>query len=126
MDKKRCTKHLGFTNKLALILVVLLTFGLFGGFYLAIKSIHYNYTGQLLCYTVVFTPLGTALAVVLGKIVDKNRDENTGPNGEGIVYATAQSVNFVDSSNCTPDFDYDKTNCKDYTVKTGSDQSPRI
>ena len=24
MDKKRCTKHLGFTNKLALILVVLL------------------------------------------------------------------------------------------------------
>lgn len=99
---KKC-KHIGFTNKLALILVAILFLGLAGGFYLAVQSIKYNYTGQLLCYTVVFTPLGTAVAIVLGKIVDKNRDENTGPNGEGIVYSSAQAVNFVNPTTC----DYD-------------------
>ena len=88
--------HIGTTDLLGYFLVLLLAAGLLGGFYLALKSIVYNYTGQLLCYTVVFTPLGTAIAIVLGKIVDKNRDENTGPNGEGIKYSTAQANHFVE------------------------------
>ena len=69
---------LGFTNRLAVYLVLLLIFGLAGGFLLAVWSIREKYTGSLLCWTVVFTPIGTALSVVLARIVDKNRDENTG------------------------------------------------
>lgn len=103
---KKCKhRHIGTTDLLGFFLVLLLAAGLFGGFYLALKSIVFNYTGQLLCYTVVFTPLGTAIAIVLGKIVDKNRDENTGPNGEGIKYSTAQANNFIE----TQDYDCDNS-----------------
>ena len=60
-----------------------------GGFVLAVLSIKYQYTGALACWTVAFTPIGTACSIVLGAIVKKSRDENTGANGEGINYAKA-------------------------------------
>ena len=85
---------LGFTNRLAIYILIFLAAGLTGGFYLSIASILAQYTGSLLCWTVVFTPLGTVSAAVLGKVVDKNRDENT--NGEmGISFAAAQANGFV-------------------------------
>ena len=89
-------RRLGFTNTLALLLVLLLACGLAGGFLLAVMSIRHSYTGALACYTVVFTPIGTALGVVLGKIVDKSRAENTGPDGTGIVFAKAEADGFAD------------------------------
>lgn len=87
-------KALGFTNCLAIALLMLLAAGLLGGFLLARMSIQYQYMGALACYTVVFTPIGTAIGVVLGKIVDKSKAENMGGNGDGIVYASAQAVGF--------------------------------
>lgn len=90
-------KSIGFTNRLAIYLTFFLIAGLVGGFVLALLSIKLNYTGQLLCWTVVFTPLGTAMSIVLGKIVDKNRDENTGGNGDGIKFAAAQANKFVEN-----------------------------
>ena len=91
-------RRLGFTNTLALLLVLLLACGLAGGFLLAVMSIRHSYTGALACYTVVFTPIGTALGVVLGKIVDKSRAENTGPDGKGVVFAAAEADGFMDSN----------------------------
>lgn len=91
-------RRLGFTNMLALLLVALLAAGLAGGFILAYLSIRYQYTGALACYTVVFTPIGTALSVVLARVVDKNRAENTGPNGVGVVYASAEATGFNEAS----------------------------
>lgn len=88
---------IGFTNQLAVRLVRLLSGGLFGGFILAVLSIKYNYVGSLLCYTCVFTPVGTALSIVLAKVVDKSKAENTSANGDGIVYARAKASNFQDS-----------------------------
>lgn len=96
---------LGFTNCLAVCLVVLLAAGLAGGFYLADLSIHYQYTGALACWTVVFTPIGTALSLVLARIVDKSKAENTGPNGEGIKYASAQAAGFQQSGTMTGTID---------------------
>lgn len=90
----RKKKSIGFTNCLALALLGLLAAGLLGGFLLAAMSIRYQYMGALACYTVVFTPIGTAIGIVLGKIVDKSRAENTGANGDGIVYASAQAGGF--------------------------------
>ena len=88
-------EHLGFTNCLAVLLVLLLIMGLAGGFVLAVLSIKYQYTGALACWTVVFTPIGTAVSIVLVRIVDKSRAENTGADGEGIKYAAAKASNFV-------------------------------
>ena len=51
-------ERLGFTNCLAVLLVLLLLVGLAGGFVLAVLSIRYQYTGALACWTVVFTPIG--------------------------------------------------------------------
>ncbi len=76
----------GFTNRFACYLLGLLAAGLLGGFVLAWRSINYNYMGALACWTVCFTPLGTACSVVLCKVVDKSRAENT---AGGIVYETA-------------------------------------
>lgn len=93
-------KHIGFTNRLAVYLVLTLFFGLSGGFVLAVLSIKYQYTGALACWTVVFTPIGTALGIVLAKIVDKSKAENTGATekeGEGIKYAAAKATGFSDS-----------------------------
>lgn len=87
--------RLGFTNCLAVLLVLLLLFGLVGGFALAVLSIKYQYTGALACWTVVFTPIGTAVSIVLVRIVDKSRAENTGADGDGIKYAAAKANRFV-------------------------------
>ena len=87
-------EYLGFTNCLAVLLVLLLIMGLAGGFVLAVLSIKYQYTGPLACWTVVFTPIGTAISIVLVRIVDKSRAENTGADGEGIKYAAAKASNF--------------------------------
>ena len=51
LDEKRkrvvCpSKNLGFTNRLALYIMVFLAAGLAGGFYLAVKSIATGYTGS--------------------------------------------------------------------------------
>ena len=89
-------RKMGFTNMLAVYLVILLTLGLGMAFYLARLSIMYNYMGQLLCFTVVFTPLGTAISLVLGKIVDKSRAENSSGDGTGIKYAQAAAAGFQD------------------------------
>lgn len=86
---------LGFTNRYAIYLLLFLSAGLAGGFYLAMLSIRYQYTGALACWTVVFTPIGTAVGVVLGKIVDKNRAENVSGNGDGITFASAEAKGFV-------------------------------
>lgn len=108
IDKKQGSKALqhikglGFTNRLALYIMAFLVAGLVGGFYLAYKSIAVQYTGSLLCWTIVFTPIGTACSIVLSKVVDKNRDENTSADGEGIKYATAKANNFVQSSENSP------------------------
>ena len=87
----------GFTNQLAIKLVRLLSGGLSGGFVLAVLSIKYNYVGSLLCYTCVFTPIGTALSIVLAKVVDKSKAENTSADGDGIIYAKAKANNFKSS-----------------------------
>ena len=86
-------KGIGCTNRLALYIMALLTAGLAGGFVLAVLSIKYQYTGALACWTVAFTPIGTACSVVLGGIVKKSREENTGADGEGINYAKAMRGN---------------------------------
>ena len=89
--KRRFLKHLkkiGFSNRLSLYILFFLLIGLIGGFILAIYSIKTNYLGSLLCWTVVFTPIGTAVSVAIGKVVDKSRAENT---AGGIKYDLALS-----------------------------------
>lgn len=86
---------LGFTNRLALYIIAFLAAGLIGGFYLARESIQTGYTGALMCWTVVFTPIGTAASLVLGKIVTKSTIENCGADGEGSKYAAAKAAGFT-------------------------------
>jgi len=85
--------------------MLFLAAGLTGGYHLAILSIKSQYTGALLCWTVVFTPIGTACSIVLSRIVDKSRAENTSANGDGIKYATAAAHNFmeIDDYNNSPE-----------------------
>lgn len=64
---------LGFTNRLALYIIAF----------------------ALMCWTVVFTPIGTAASLVLGKIVTKSTIENCGADGEGIKYAAAKAAGFT-------------------------------
>jgi len=87
---------LGFTNRLALYILMFLAAGLAGGFYLGILSIEAEYMGALACWTVVFTPIGTAVGIAIGKVVDKSKAENVAGNGDGIKFATAQAHGFVD------------------------------
>lgn len=82
---------IGFTNRLAICIMIFLAAGLAGGFYLARMSIVYGYTGALACYTVAFTPIGTACSIVLSRVVDKSKAENIGGNGDGIKFAMAMS-----------------------------------
>jgi len=82
-------KGLSFTNRMALYLIIILAVGLLGGFILAMRSIEYQYTGPLTCWTVVFTPIGTACSIVLAFIVNKSKAENTSATGDGIKYALA-------------------------------------
>lgn len=91
--KKR--QSIGFTNRLALYLMLFLAAGLAGGFVLAWRSIEFQYMGALACFTVVFTPVGTAIGIVLNSIVRKSDHENTGADGEGIKYAAAMAAGFV-------------------------------
>ena len=98
--KKGILDHLaslGFTNRLAIYIILFLAFGLASGFYLAVKSIDTGYTGSLMCWTIVFTPIGTACSIVLSRIVDKSRAENTSADGDGIVYAAAAAKGFEKS-----------------------------
>lgn len=94
---------LGFTNRYAIYLLLFLVAGMAGGFYLAVLSIKYQYAGALACWTVVFTPIGTAVGIVLGKIVDKNRAENVSGDGDGITFASAQAKGFMQQE----DYDID-------------------
>lgn len=48
-----------------------------------------------MCWTVVFTPIGTAASLVLGKIVTKSTIETCGADGEGIKYAAAKAAGFT-------------------------------
>lgn len=94
--RRRKKRHgIGFTNRLALYLMLFLAAGLMGGFVLAWKSIEYQYMGALACFTVVFTPVGTAIGIVLNSIVHKSDHENTGADGEGIKFAAAKASGFT-------------------------------
>lgn len=89
--KKLTKKKIGFTNTLAIYLVLLLTLTLGLGFYLALESIRAQYTGALICWSCVIGPLDACLGVVLIRVVDKSRAENTGADGNGISYALAMA-----------------------------------
>ena len=43
----------------------------------------------------MFTPIGTAISIVLVRIVDKSRAKNTSADGEGIKYAAAKANQFT-------------------------------
>lgn len=97
-QRKGLFKHLidlGFTNRLALYIILMLVAGLIGGFYLANRSISTGFTGALACWTIVFTPIGTACSIVLSRIVDKSKAENTSADGEGIKFAAAKATGFI-------------------------------
>ena len=113
VHRKRRSHKTGFTNKLAICIILFLALGLFGGFILAYRSIEFGYTGELLCWTIAFTPIGTACSIVLNSIVKKSEKENLGANGEGVKYATAKANNFSE--------DYD-----DYEDCDTSEDSPMI
>ena len=91
-------KKLGFTNKLSLGILFTIFITILMGFHLALKSIEYNYVGSLICFTAAIAPLDTALSLVLSKVVDKNKAENTAGNGDGIKFAAAQASNFIEST----------------------------
>lgn len=95
---KKQRKKIGFTNTLAIYVLLFLTAGLAGGFYLALKSIEYNYMGALACWSAAFAPIGTVAGIALGKVVDKNKAENTGGNGDGITFAAAQASGFTQNN----------------------------
>ena len=94
-------KSIGFSNRLAVYIIIFLLLGLVGGFYLGLQSIENEYMGTLLCWTVVFTPIGTATSICLSRIVDKSKAENT---IGGIKYETAINSNTSNEDYTT--FDY--------------------
>ncbi len=100
---RKTSQRIGFTNRLALYLMAFLASGLVGGFYLAMKSIEYQYMGALACYTAVFAPIGTAISIVLNSVVRKSERENTGANGVGIKFAAAEAAGFARSDSGTED-----------------------
>lgn len=71
--------------------------GLAGGFYLNLKNIITGYTGALMCWTVVFTPIGTSCSIILSRIVDKSRSKNKSGNGDDIKFAAAQANDFTET-----------------------------
>lgn len=89
-------KGLPFTNKLALYVLLLVTLNLGGGFVLAVLSIKYQYMGALACWTIVSTPIGTCATIVLGKIVNKSKAENT-RGGIKYMKAEAETKEFIES-----------------------------
>ena len=92
-----------FTNGLALSIMSFLKMGLIFGFILAGYSIHKNYMGALYCYTIVFTPIGTAGSIILNSTVKKSENENTDENGKGIKYAIAEANGFYSNGYTTND-----------------------
>ncbi len=105
---KKKKQSVGFSNRYSVYVLLFLAAGLVGGFILALLSIKYQYTGALMCWTAVFTPIGTAVSIVPHFVVHKSTVENSGADGEGIKFAAAKARNFVES-----DID-------------GSDESPAI
>lgn len=101
--KKQRAKRprLGFSNRLALYVLLFLAAGLAGGFILAALSIKYQYTGALMCWTVVFTPIGTAVSIIPHFVVHKSTVENSGADGEGIKYAAAKAMGFMKNEDGT-------------------------
>ena len=93
--RRKKKNHIGFTNCLAILLLLFLVAGLVGGFLLAVLSIRHEFAGALACWTVLFTAIGTAVGIVIGKVVDKSKAENVGSQGEGIKFASAQANGFV-------------------------------
>ena len=87
-------KSLGFTNRLAIVLVLFLLIGLVMGFILALLSIFYQYLGQLICFTAILSPIGTACSIVLNSIVNKSKAENLSGDGTGIKFAAAMADDF--------------------------------
>lgn len=87
-------KSVGFTNKLGLYVLLIIFITIVMGFYLAVESIKHDYVGSLVCFTAAIAPLDAALTIVLGKIVDKNKAENIGGNGDGIIFAKAKAKGF--------------------------------
>ena len=51
----------------------------------------------------MFTPIGTAVGIVIGKVVDKSKAENMSGNGDGITFASAQAKGFQQNADCDPD-----------------------
>jgi hypothetical protein len=99
MAKPKRRKGIGFTNFLAILLMLFIGLGLAGGFVLARWSIIHDYLGSLICYTAAFSPVGTACGVVLAKIVDKSRAENT---AGGVKYEAAKAAGFTDDTQNPP------------------------
>ena len=96
-------KSLGFTNRLAIVLVIFLLIGLIMGFVLALLSIFYQYLGQLICFTAILSPIGTACSIVLNSIVNKSKAENLSGDGTGIKFAAAMADNFCgNTTEATP------------------------
>lgn len=104
---KKQHKKIGFTNTLAILIVIFLFITILMGFYLAVKSIEYNYLGSLVCFTAAIAPLDAALSFVLGKVVDKNKAENTSGNGDGITFAAAKASGFNQSCATKNETTYD-------------------
>lgn len=96
-------KKLGFTNKLCLYIIGLLTLTILLGFYLSLESIKYQYLGTLACWAAVTAPLDTVLSIVIHQAVIKSKEENTGADGEGIVYAKAKANGFREVATTTDD-----------------------
>lgn len=95
---KKRKKSIGFSNRYAVYVLLFLAAGLAGGFILALLSIKYQYTGALMCWTVVFTPIGTAVSTVPHFVVHKSTVENSGADGEGIKFAAAKARNFEEQT----------------------------
>lgn len=79
-------RKLGFTNKMAVYILILMTACIGLSFILAVMSVQYQYTGVLACWTACFTPLGIGLDIVLNSTVKKSQAENTSAEGDGIRY----------------------------------------
>ncbi len=87
-------KTIGFTNRLAIYIIGLLSVGVCMSFALSVYSIYTGYTGALYCWTAIWTPIGTVLSAVLVNIVTKSKEENTGAtekSGEGVKYAAMKA-----------------------------------
>ena len=95
-------KKMGFTNKMCIGIMGIILITILMGFYLAIKSIDSQYLGTLACFTVAIAPVDSVLGVVLREAIKKSTAENTGADGEGIVFAVARQNNFVDTTTDSP------------------------